>query len=176
MKNSGDRTHPCRSPVATVNGRDLTLLTWKQSAGQVYSDLSAGNRRPSTSYSATLHKPVHEEPGRMLSRVRQSMSRRVWHTPKISQKFAGGWNFVCSATAGTKTALGIIQVWFNYSLASFFKALGNVNVHYFKIPKKQRRPHKRPSRATCGPRVACLRPQSYGMRGRWKYILPGGLE
>jgi len=33
-------------------------------------------------------------------------------------------NLVCSATAGTKTALDIIQVWFNYFAASFFKALG----------------------------------------------------
>jgi len=65
---------------------------------------------------------------------------------------------VCSATAITKTALGIIQLWFNYFAASFFMALGNVNVSYLKISKKYRRPHKRPSRATCGPRAACLRP------------------
>jgi len=32
----------------------------------------------------------------------------------------------CNATAGTKTALGIIQVWFNYFAASFFKAFGNL--------------------------------------------------
>jgi len=35
----------------------------------------------------------------------------------------------------------------------FFKALGNVNVNYLKIPKRRRGPHKRPSRATCRPRV-----------------------
>jgi len=57
------------------------------------------------------------------------------------------------AGAGTKTALGIIQVWFSYFAASFFNALGNVNVHYLKSPKKHRGPHRRPSRATCGPRV-----------------------
>jgi len=33
-------------------------------------------------------------------------------------------NLVCSATAGTKPALGIIQLWFNYFAAFFFKALG----------------------------------------------------
>jgi len=83
------------------------------------------------------------------------------HTPKISQKFAGEWNYLlCIATAGTKTALGIFQVWFNYFAASFFKALGNVNINFLKIPKKRRRPHKRPSQATCGPRAACLRPLS----------------
>jgi len=38
-------------------------------------------------------------------------------------------------------------------VASFFKALGNINVNYLKIPKKHRGPHKRPSRVTCGPRV-----------------------
>jgi len=84
MKNSGDSTHPYRSPApATVKGSDLTLLIWTQTSDQEYSDLTASNRRPSTPYSATLHKPFHEEPGRMLSRVRQSMCRRVWHTPKI---------------------------------------------------------------------------------------------
>ena len=65
----------------------------------------------------------------------------------MSQNFAGEWNGVCIATAGTKTALGIIQVWFNYFAASFFMALGNVNVDYLKIPKKHRGPHKTPSRA-----------------------------
>ena len=106
---------------------------------------------------ATLHKPFHEEPGRMLSRGRQSMCRPLWHTSKISQKFAGELNLVCSTTARTKTALGIIQVWFNYFTAPFFKAHDNVNVNYLKIPKKHRGPHKRPSRATCGRRAACLR-------------------
>jgi len=35
----------------------------------------------------------------------------------------------------------------------FFKALGNLNVNYLKFPKKHRGPHKRASRARCGPRV-----------------------
>ena len=38
---------------------------------------------------AILLKDFHEEPGRMLSRGRQSICRRHWNTPKISQKFAG---------------------------------------------------------------------------------------
>jgi len=63
------------------------------------------------------------------------------------------------ATSGMKTALGIIQCWFNNFVASFFKALGNGNVNYLKIPKKHRGPHKRSSRgATCGPQAAWLRP------------------
>jgi len=48
-----------------------------------------------------------------------------------------------------KTALDIIQFWFNYFAASFSKALGNVNVNYLKIPKKHRTSHKTPSRAAC---------------------------
>jgi len=66
---------------------------------------------------------------------------------------------VCNATAGRKTALGIIQLWFNYFAASFSRHLAtNLNVNYLKFPKKHRGPHKRASRATCGPRAACLRP------------------
>jgi len=37
--------------------------------------------------------------------------------------------------AGTKTALGIIQLWFNYFVASFFKAL----VMYFSWKAKERK-------------------------------------
>ena len=33
-------------------------------------------------------------------------------------------------------------------MASFFKALGNVNVHYLKIPKNHHGPHRTPLRAT----------------------------
>ena len=94
---------------------------------------------------ATMHKYFHKEPGCMLSRGLQSMCRRLWHTPKISQKFAGEWNLVCCATAGTKTALGIIQLWFNYFASFVFKAPGNLNVNYFKIPKTHRGPQKRPA-------------------------------
>ena len=65
---------------------------------------------------------------------------------------------VCSATAVTKTALGIIQLWFKYFAVYFFMALDNVNVSYLKFPKKHRGPHKRPWRATYGPPAACLRP------------------
>jgi len=91
----------------------------------------------------------------MLSRGRQSMCRRLWHTPKISQKFAGELKLVCSSTVVMKTALGIIQVWFNYFAASFFKALGNLNANYWNFPayvagrtKGPRGPH-----AARGPRV-----------------------
>ena len=87
MKITGDSTHPYLSPAAaTMNGRDFTLLTRTQTSDHEYSYLTAGRQRHTP---ATLHKPFQEEPGRMLSRVRKSMCRRIWHTPKISQKFAG---------------------------------------------------------------------------------------
>ena len=49
----------------------------------------------------------------------------LWHTSNISQKFAGEWNLVCSATAGTKTTHSTLVQLF---CGIFFKALGNVNV------------------------------------------------
>ena len=76
----------------------------------------------------------------MLSRGRQSMWRRLKHTPIISQNFAGEWNMVCSATAGTKTALGIIQLWFKYFTGIFFQGTCQRNIKYLKIPKKHRGP------------------------------------
>jgi len=133
MKKSCDRTYPW-SPAATMNGRDLTLLAWKQTCNQEYNGLTAVPGACQDRTHATLPKAFHEEPGRMLSWGRHTMWRRLKHTPKISQKFAGEWNYLfCSATAGTKTALGIIQVWFNYFAASFFNALGKVNVKCLPI-------------------------------------------
>jgi len=43
-------------------------------------------------------------------------------------------NFVCSATARTKTALDIVQFCFIYFAASLFKALG---IHFFIEAKEQ---------------------------------------
>ena len=103
MKSGGDSTHPCRSPTPTVNGGGLTSPTWTQTYERKYSDLTASHRRPSTPTPATLPKAFHKEPGDMLSRGRQNMLRCLWHIPKISQNFAGGWNVVCNATAVTKT-------------------------------------------------------------------------
>jgi len=79
---------------------------------------------------------------------------------------------VCIATALTKTALGIIQLWFNYFGASFFKALGNVNVNYLKIPKSIAGRTKGP----CGPRVWDPWCKCYAFKGTqtvtlmWKYL------
>ena len=59
--------------------------------------------------------------------------------PRILKNLLENENLLCSATAGTKSALGIIQLWFNYFAASFFKVIGKVNVIYLKIPKKSSR-------------------------------------
>jgi len=55
-----------------------------------------------------------------------------------------------------------------YSLAENFETpvneLNNFDVNYVKMSKKHRGPHKTPSRATCGPPAACLRPLLLGPR------------
>jgi len=158
MKRSGDSTHPCRSPTPTMSGRDLTLPTRTQTSEQDYSDFMASNRRPSTPYSSNT--PQSFSQGTRSYALSRS-TKHVKTSSAYSQSIGGEWNVVCCATAGTKTALVIIQLWFNCFAASFFKALGNTNVNYLKIPKKHCGPHKRPSRATCGPRTACLRPLGY---------------
>ena len=43
----------------------------------------------------------------------------------------------CCATAATKTALGIIQLWFNYFAASLYKAIG---VHFSREAKERDAP------------------------------------
>jgi len=86
-------THSCRRATPTVNGRDLTLPTLTQISEQQYNDFTTSNRRSSTPYSRNTPKASHKEPGRMLPRIRRSMCRRLWHTAKISQKFAAVWKF-----------------------------------------------------------------------------------
>ena len=65
-----------------MNGRDLTLPTRAQPSQQKYSDLAAINGRQRRTH-ATLPKAFHKEPGRMLSRGRQSMWRRLWHISRF---------------------------------------------------------------------------------------------
>jgi len=51
MNRSDDSTHVCRRPTPTVNGRDLTLPTRKQTSEQEYSELTASNMQQSTPHS-----------------------------------------------------------------------------------------------------------------------------
>jgi len=53
--------------------------------------LTGGRQHP---IAATRPKAFHEGTGRMLSRCRQYMLRHLWHTSKISRKFAGERNWV----------------------------------------------------------------------------------
>jgi len=52
--------------------------------------------------------------------------RRLWHRllPGFLRNLLESENLVCSATAGTKATLDIIQLWFNCFVTSFFKELG----------------------------------------------------
>ena len=73
MKRSGDSTHVCRSPTPTVDGRDLTLPTRTQRLSRnivTWRPVTGGRQHRAH---ATLPKAFHKEPGRMLSRGRQSM-------------------------------------------------------------------------------------------------------
>ena len=44
--------------------------------------------------------------------------------PRFLEELLENVNLVCSATVATKTALGIIQLWLNYSATFFYKPLG----------------------------------------------------
>jgi len=57
--------------------------------------------------------------------------------PRFLKNLLQNENLVCYAAAGTKSALSIIQVWFNYFAASFSRHLiGNLNGIYLKFPKE----------------------------------------
>jgi len=53
--------------------------------------------------------------------------------PRFLEIFLESGNLVCSATAATKTASGIIQRWFNFFAASFYKTLG---IHFSREAKE----------------------------------------
>ena len=157
MKTSGDSAHPCRSPTATVNGRGLTLLTRTQTSDKEYSDLTANNRRPPTPYSRNTPQEIFSRGNQSYAfSGRQNMCRRLWRTPKISEKFAGEWNLVCSATAGTKTALDIIQPWFHYFIC--FQDTWQCKCYLFENSQKASlAAQKALVGHICGSRAVCLR-------------------
>ena len=97
----------------------------------------------------TLLKAFHEEPVVCFLEVDKAYVDVFCILPRFLKNLLESENLVCSATAGMQTALGIIQLWFNYFTACFFKAVGNVNVNYLKLAQQHRRPHKTPLRASC---------------------------
>jgi len=70
MKRSKN-TYVCRSPISTVNSRDLTAPTRTQTSKQKYNDFTAAVKY-SRQYRTpvTLLKDFQKELGRMLSRGR----------------------------------------------------------------------------------------------------------
>jgi len=72
----------------------------------------------------------------MLSRHRQNMSRHLWHgmLPRFLERLLENDKLVCSATARTKTALGILQFCFNHFAASFGKVL---DIHFSREVKER---------------------------------------
>ena len=145
--------------MPTVNGRDLTLPTRTQTSEQEYSGLTASDKLWSIPYYHNTPQSFSRGTGLMLSRGRQNVCLKVFDKiPRFLNNLLESGILVCTTMARMKTALDIIQLWFIHFAASFFKVLGNVNVKHLKIPEKHCGPHETPSRATCGPRVACLRP------------------
>ena len=135
MKRSGDSTHSCRSPTQTVNGCDLTRLIRKKNSEQECSGLTAIKMQPPTRCSRnTPHSFSRGTRSYAFSRSTKHVYIRLWHTSRISQNLLVSEILVYNSTAATKTALGIIQLWFSYFVASFYRALGI----YFSMEAKRR--------------------------------------
>ena len=101
---------------------------------------------------ATLPKAFLKEPGRRLSRGRQSMwnCEGVFNIlPRFLKILLENEMWSVLLQPGRKPHWVLFRLDSIISRHLFFKALGNVNVNYFKIPKKHHGPHKRSSRATC---------------------------
>jgi len=114
MKRSSDSTHHCWTPTPTLNACDLTPSTRTQSSEQVYSYLTASKRHPSTPYSHNPLKAFHEEPDVYFPEVDKTCVYIFGMLPGFLENLLESENLFCSATAATKTTLGIIQLWFNY--------------------------------------------------------------
>ena len=131
LKRSGESTNPCRSPTPRANG--VVLLQRHRhkflSRNKMTSQPATGSRQHLIPIA--LPKVFYEKHGRLVSRGRQNMCKCLWH--RFLQNLLQSENLVFSATAGTKTALGIIQLSFNYFVASFFKALG---IHFSRETKE----------------------------------------
>jgi len=105
---------------------------------QEYSDFTPSNRRPSTLYSSII--PHTFSLGTQLCALSRSTkyvcSKSLWHTPSISRKSPGEWKCVllCYDQDENRPGLVILQLRFNYLVASFFKTLGT---HFFSEAKER---------------------------------------
>jgi len=106
-----DQTSNCATAGTDTNCKLLNRIQWRPVTRSCQRCTSVG-----------LPKAFQEQPGHTLSRGRQNMCTRLWHTPRFLENC---WR-VCSATGVTKTALGISQFWFKFfapkvvSLTAFF--------------------------------------------------------
>ena len=111
---SGDSTHHCRSPTPKLNGCDLPPSTRTQFSEQEYSYLTVSKRHQSNTV-LPLHPQNFSRGTRQYTFPRST--KHVYTYLACSQDFSKifwSGNLFCSATTATKTALGIIQLWFNY--------------------------------------------------------------
>ena len=116
VKGRGDSAHPCRRSTPMVNNCDLNLLTWTQTSKRKCNILIPTNRHPLTPFSR----------GTRSCALSKSITRvgAFPILPRFLENFLEREKLVCSATAGTKTAMGIFQICFNYFVASLCIALG----------------------------------------------------
>ena len=114
IKRSGDNTHHCRSPTPTLIGCDSITSTRTQSSEQGYSYLTACKNHSSTSYSHNTPELFMRNPTVCLAKVNKTCVYVFGMLPGCLENLLESGNVFCSATPTTKTALGFIQVWFNY--------------------------------------------------------------
>jgi len=106
-----------------MNSCDSTPPTWTQTSEQEYNDLTAS----STILPQHSSKLFTRNPVICFLEVGNACVDVLCILPRLLKNLLGSENVVCSSTAGTKSTLGIIQLWFNHFVASSFKT---VNIYF----------------------------------------------
>jgi len=139
MVTSDNSTHLSES---STHGERLWLTpsTRIQTSEQEYNDLAASNRRLST----LLPKHLLSFSRKTRSYALPRSTKHVFTVgyvfgmlPRFLENVMESGILFCCATAATKTALCITQLWFNYFAASFYKALG---VHFSREAEERNGP------------------------------------
>jgi len=113
LKGQGDSTHTCSSPTPTVDGCDVTLPTRTQTSEEDHSE-SASDTQTSNRNTVAFRKA-------RLKFFQGHNRRHLCNTPMTFANLLKTENLVCSGMSRKKTALGNLQLWFNYCL--FCKAI-----------------------------------------------------
>jgi len=122
-------THGGRTTTIKLGHHEHKPLTSKQE----YNNFMASNRRLSTAYFCnTLQSFLRGIWSYAFSKSKKTCVGVLAYCQDFS-KFLVSENLVCSATAGTKTALGILQIWFNYFATYFSRHL------ICNFPRRRRR-------------------------------------